>query len=218
MSALKHCPVLRTHDKAEIHRRRVSDCEGRLRMRTFFRGQVRKKEILAKGLRDHLERTRCEGREPEEDEGRVAGELEAAPRVLQDARKEARLRRGQEVQDDSREIVRMRNRRCHSGKSGGVRVSGFETFRHSPVLETMLTFAGWQHGFTASDKKAMEEGLQTIRTAMIQPVGLARPGIGSSKDKRYVTDAEFDRAVMTVLASSMALWLSGGLNRVEVDE
>lgn len=97
-------------------------------------------------------------------------------------------------------------------------MSGFDAFKHSPVMEAMLTFAGWQHGFTAIDKHAMEDGLQTIRTAMIQPVGTGRPGYGSSSDKRYVADAEFDRAVMCVLASSMALWLSGKLEGIDVDD
>lgn len=97
-------------------------------------------------------------------------------------------------------------------------MSGFETFRHCPPLEAMLTFAGWSHEFTESDRAAMAEGLQTIRTAMVQPVGPSRTGVGSSKDGRYVTDAEFDGAVTRVLAASMALWLSGKLYELEVDE
>lgn len=37
-----------------------------------------------------------------------------------------------------------------------------KSFRHNPTLEAMLSFAGWQGGFSESDKHAMAESLNTI--------------------------------------------------------
>lgn len=91
-------------------------------------------------------------------------------------------------------------------------MSGFESYMHSPTLEAMLTFQGWSHGFTASDRDAMADGLTVIRNAVIQPVGLSR-----ATEPRHVAEAEFDRAVMQVLCGAMALMLSGRLQAVEVD-
>lgn len=94
-------------------------------------------------------------------------------------------------------------------------MSGFETYMHSPTLETMLTFQGWRGGFTATDRDAMADGLAVVRNAVVQPAGLAR---GARKqDRRHVSEAEFDRAVMQVLCGAMALLLSGRLAEVEVD-
>lgn len=44
-------------------------------------------------------------------------------------------------------------------------------FGHNKLLEAMLTFSTWKGGFSAADKQAMADALQTIRTAMVQPVG-----------------------------------------------
>lgn len=90
----------------------------------------------------------------------------------------------------------------------------FAEFRMNPSLEMMLTFKGWSGGFTASDRDAMERGLNAIRTAMVQPVGT------KAADRRTdaVSDAEFSRAVLSVIASAMALWMSGRLDAVEVDD
>lgn len=90
----------------------------------------------------------------------------------------------------------------------------FQSFRLNPTLEAMLTFTGWRGGFSQADKDALAESLDTIRTAMVQPVG-ATPD-ANRRGKRYVTDAEFDRAVMVTIASAMAMWLSGALEKVEV--
>lgn len=90
----------------------------------------------------------------------------------------------------------------------------FENFRSNPTLEAMLTFTGWRGGFSQADKDALARSLDTIRTAMVQPVG-ATPDAKRS-DQRCVTDAEFDRAVMVTIASAMAMWLSGALEKVEV--
>ena len=35
----------------------------------------------------------------------------------------------------------------------------------------MLTFTGWRGGFSQADKDALARSLDTIRTAMVQPVG-----------------------------------------------
>lgn len=90
----------------------------------------------------------------------------------------------------------------------------FESFKANPTLEMMLTFTGWRGGFSQADKDALAMSLDTIRTALVQPAG-ATPR-AKQYSKRCVTDAEFDRAVMVTIASAMAMWLSGALERVEV--
>lgn len=91
----------------------------------------------------------------------------------------------------------------------------FASFRLNPALEATLTFAGWRGGFTEADREAMADGLATIRTAMVQPVGATRDA--KARSRACVTDAEFDGAVMRVLASAMCLWLSGRLGEVACD-
>lgn len=86
-----------------------------------------------------------------------------------------------------------------------------KSFRHNPTLEAMLSFAGWQGGFSESDKRAMAESLNTIRTALVQPFGANADA--KRRDSKCVTDVEFDRAVMVVLACSMVMWLSGALDK-----
>ena len=88
-----------------------------------------------------------------------------------------------------------------------------KSFQHNPTLEAMLSFAGWKGGFSESDKRAMAESLNTIRTALVQPFG-ANADV-KRRDSKCVTDVEFDRAVMTVLACSMVMWLSGALDTVQ---
>lgn len=92
----------------------------------------------------------------------------------------------------------------------------FEDFRSNPTLEAMLTFTGWRGCFSQADKDALAESLYTIRTAMVQPVGATQNA--KRRDSRCVTDAEFDRAVMVTVASAMAMWLSGALEKAEVVE
>lgn len=92
----------------------------------------------------------------------------------------------------------------------------FETFKTNPTLEAMLTFTGWRGGFSQADKDALARSLDTIRTAMVQPVGATQDA--KRRDKRCVTDSEFDRAVMVTIASAMSMWLSGALEKVEVSE
>lgn len=89
-------------------------------------------------------------------------------------------------------------------------------FNHSPLLESMLTFSSWKGGFTSSDKQAMADALQTIRTALVQPIGANSDA--KRRDAKCITDAEYDLAVMTVLCTSMCLWLSGKLDEIETEE
>lgn len=94
-------------------------------------------------------------------------------------------------------------------------------FGFQPTLEAMLTFQGWSHGFTASDRDAMKEACGVIRTAVVQPIGLSRKGWPSGENPKLagaVGEAEYDRAVMQIMCGSMALWLSGKLDEIEVDE
>ena len=88
-----------------------------------------------------------------------------------------------------------------------------KSFKHNPTLEAMLSFAGWQGGFSESDKRALAESLNTIRTALVQPFGANADA--KRRDSNCVTDVEFDRAVMVVLACSMVMWLSGALDTVQ---
>ena len=90
----------------------------------------------------------------------------------------------------------------------------FQNFKLNQTLEAMLTFTGWRGGFSQADKDALASSLDTIRTAMVQPVGATQDS--KRRDSRCVTDAEFDRAVMVTIASAMAMWLSGALENVEV--
>ena len=90
----------------------------------------------------------------------------------------------------------------------------FQNFRSNPTLEAMLTFTWWRGGFSKADKDALEESLDTIRTAMVQPAG-ATPD-AKQRSQRCVTDAEFDRAVMVTIAAAMAMWLSGAREKGEV--
>ena len=86
-----------------------------------------------------------------------------------------------------------------------------KSFKHNPTLESMLSFAGWQGGFSESDKRAMAESLNTIRTALVQPFGANADA--KRRDSKCVTDVEFDRAVMVVLSTALAMWLSGALDK-----
>lgn len=89
-------------------------------------------------------------------------------------------------------------------------------FGHNPLLEAMLTLSTWKGGFSAADKQAMKDALQTIRTAMVQPFG-TNPD-AKRRDAKCVTDVEYDRAVMTVLCTAMCLWLSGKLDEIKTEE
>lgn len=87
-------------------------------------------------------------------------------------------------------------------------------FRNCPALSAMLTFQCWSGGFTASDRDELERSLADIRSAMCQPVGTHDVLRGGN----LVSDASFERAVMNLIVAAMALWLSGKLDEVEVDD
>lgn len=89
-------------------------------------------------------------------------------------------------------------------------------FGHNPLLEAMLTFSTWKGGFSAADKQAMADALQTIRTAMVQPAGTNDDA--KRRNAKCITDVEYDRAVVTVLSTAMCLWLSGKLDEIETEE
>lgn len=61
--------------------------------------------------------------------------------------------------------------------------------------------------------KPMEEGLDVIRVACVQPVGTS----ASERVKGAVSSAEYERAKMMVVMGAMQLWASGKLDLVEVD-
>ena len=86
-----------------------------------------------------------------------------------------------------------------------------KSFQHNPTLEAMLSFAGWKGGFSESDKRAMAESLNTIRTALVQPFGANADA--KRRDSKCVTDVEVDRAVMVVLSTALTMWLSGALDK-----
>ena len=86
-----------------------------------------------------------------------------------------------------------------------------KSFKHNPTLEAMLSFAGWKGGFSESDKRAMAESWNTISTALVQPFGANADA--KKRDSKCVTDVEFDRAVMVVLSTALAMWLSGALDK-----
>ena len=89
-------------------------------------------------------------------------------------------------------------------------------FGHNQLLEAMLTFSTWNGGFSAADKQAMADALQTIRTAMVQPAGTNSNA--KRRNAKCITDVEYDRAVVTVLSTAMCLWLSGKLDEIETEE
>lgn len=95
-------------------------------------------------------------------------------------------------------------------------MGAFTNFKHNQILESMLTFATWQGGFSSADKEAMKDALQTIRTAMVQAFGANANA--KRRSAKCVTDVEFDCAVMTVLCTAMCLWLSGELDAIETKE
>lgn len=69
--------------------------------------------------------------------------------------------------------------------------------------------------FTESDRRAMEDGLGIVRLAMVQPVGATG---AASRVQCAVTDLDYERAKMQVVAGAMQLWASGKLDEVEVDD
>lgn len=95
------------------------------------------------------------------------------------------------------------------------RDADFERFARNSTTGMMLGLRSMGGAtFTESDRRAMVEGLEIIRTAMVQPVGATD---AAPRVKGAVTGREYDRAVMQVVCSAMQLWLSGKLAEVECD-
>ena len=67
--------------------------------------------------------------------------------------------------------------------------------------------------FTESDRRAIEEGLDVIRTACVQPVGTSASG----RVPGAVSDLDVNRALIMIACSAMQLWSSGRLDAMEVD-
>lgn len=94
-------------------------------------------------------------------------------------------------------------------------MSGFERFARNSTTGMMLGLRAMGGAtFTESDRAAMVEGLEIIRTALAQPVGATS---AATRVKGAVTGLEYDRAVMQVVCSAMQLWASGRLGEVECD-
>ena len=67
--------------------------------------------------------------------------------------------------------------------------------------------------FTESDRRAMVDGLEIVRVALVQPVGPR----AADRVPGAVSWQEYDRATMQVVCAAMQLWLSGKLGEVECD-
>ena len=90
----------------------------------------------------------------------------------------------------------------------------FERFArtHGAAVTVALREMGGQT-FTESDRRAMVDGLEIIRVALVQPVG----PYGADRVPGAVSWQEYDRATMQVVCAAMQLWLSGKLGEVECD-
>lgn len=95
------------------------------------------------------------------------------------------------------------------------RDADFERFARNATTGSILALRKMGGStFTESDRRLMEDGLDVIRVAMVQPVGATS---AASRVKGAVTGREYDRAVMQVICSAMQLWSSGKLGEVECD-
>lgn len=94
------------------------------------------------------------------------------------------------------------------------RDADFERFAAGAATGTILALRRMGGAtFTEGDRKAMVDGLDVIRVAMVQPVGTS----ASSRVPGAVSSAEYERAKMMVVMGAMQLWASGKLDLVEVD-
>lgn len=90
----------------------------------------------------------------------------------------------------------------------------FERFARDCAQGTILALRRMGGAtFTEGDRKAMVDGLDVIRVAMVQPVGTS----AASRVPGAVSSAEYERAKMMVVMAAMQLWASGRLDLVEVD-
>ena len=90
----------------------------------------------------------------------------------------------------------------------------FERFAADATTGTILALRKMGGAtFTESDRRAMVDGLDVIRVAMVQPVGTS----AAHRVPGAVSSAEYERAKMMVVMAAMQLWSSGKLDEVEVD-
>ena len=95
-------------------------------------------------------------------------------------------------------------------------MSDFERFARNATTGTILALRKLGGAtFTESDRRSMVDGLDVIRTAMVQPVGATS---AAPRVRGAVTDGDYERAKMQVVASAMQLWSSGKLDAIEVDD
>lgn len=95
-------------------------------------------------------------------------------------------------------------------------MSDFERFARNATTGTILALRKLEGAtFTESDRRSMVDDLDVIRTAMVQPVGATS---AASRVRGAVTDGDYERAKMQVVASAMQLWSSGKLDAIEVDD
>lgn len=90
----------------------------------------------------------------------------------------------------------------------------FERFARNATTGSILALRKMGGAtFTESDRRAMVDGLDVIRVAMVQLVGTS----AASRVPGAVSSAEYERAKMMVVMAAMQLWSSGKLDEVEVD-
>ena len=95
------------------------------------------------------------------------------------------------------------------------RDADFERFAADATTGTILALRKMGGAtFTESDRRAMVDGLEIVRLAMVQPVGATG---AAGRVRGAVTDTEYERAKMLVVMGAMQLWASGRLDEVEVD-
>ena len=88
------------------------------------------------------------------------------------------------------------------------RDADFERFARDAATGTIVALRRMGGAtFTESDRRAMVDGLDIIRVALVQPVGQC----AASRVPGAVSELECDRA-------AMQLWSSGKLDEVEVDD
>lgn len=91
----------------------------------------------------------------------------------------------------------------------------FEKFAANATTGTMLALRKMQgNTFTEADRQAMLDGIDVIRVAIVQPVGLSsRQRVGGA-----VSEQEYERAKMQIVMAAFQLWSSGKLEGIEVDD
>ena len=95
------------------------------------------------------------------------------------------------------------------------RDADFERFARNATTGSILALRKLGGAtFTEADRRAIEEGLDVIRTACVQPVGMS----ASFRVPGSVSSEEYERAKMMVVMGAMQLWASGKLDLVEVDD